>query len=350
MKFWNNDIYMKDLETAFNNITDRDSLKNSRIFITGATGLIGSFIADMLMWANIKLGFNISLCLMGRSEDRLKKRFPTELYKITPDFYVGDIMNPIRLTGDYDYVIHCAGNAYPAAFVNRPSETIKAAVTGMENVIRLCECNKKGRMVLISSGEVYGNGNSTAMKENDYGYIDITSSRASYPEGKRISEVLLASYIYEGKIDGTIARLCHTYGPCYSQGDNRAGTEFLMLAAKGKDIVMKSKGSQLRSYCYIADCASGIMTALLKGNSGEAYNVANKDSVVSIAQLANTVASAAGTNVIFKLPDNEEKKYATPVDMAVLDETKLKNIGYRPVYDIETGVRHSIDIIRGCYE
>ena len=113
----------------------------------------------------------------------------------------------------------------------------------------------------------------------------------------------------------------------------------------GEDIVMKSKGLQMRSYCYVADCASALLTVLIKGNSCEAYNIANPDAKITIAGFAETVAEITGRKVIFAEPSDADKSQQTLISYAVLDSSKLCSLGWTGKYSVAQGVTNIINTL-----
>jgi nucleoside-diphosphate-sugar epimerase len=140
-----------------------------------------------------------------------------------------------------------------------------------------------------------------------------------------------------------IARPCHTYGPGFTETDNRVYAQFIRNVLRNEDIVMKSSGSQFRSWIYVVDCAAAILYLLLKGESGEAYNVANNESNITIRQLAEKIAAIADKKVIMELSDNGN---TTPITKAVFSTKKLESLGWQPIFDIDEGLRHTIETMR----
>jgi hypothetical protein len=182
------------------------------------------------------------------------------------------------------------------------------------------------------------------MKETQYGYVDILETRSCYPEGKRAGETLCCSYVQEYDTDVVIARPCHTFSPYSSNDDNRASSQFIKLAAQGKEIVLNSEGKQRRSYCYILDCATAIFNILLNGDRGQAYNIATDD-VKSIREFAEICADYVSQKVIIALPNNIEKMEHTPIQNQILDNSRLKSLGWISNFTIKDGIERSIAII-----
>jgi len=141
-------------------------------------------------------------------------------------------------------------------------------------------------------------------------------------------------------------RPSHVYGPNITERDNRATVQFMENAMEGKDIVLNSAGSQMRSYTYVADCGAAVLSVLLSGICGAAYNIANRQSRLTIAEFARKTARQTGRQVIFKNPDDVQMAQRTPITRQVLDSTKLEGLGFTPAFDIETGIAHTLQIMK----
>jgi nucleoside-diphosphate-sugar epimerase len=248
-----------------------------------------------------------------------------------------------------DYIIHAGGNAHPAAFQTDPVGTMIGNIFGTHSLLEYGRTHGTKRLLYVSSGEVYGqmDPDLDEFEENDCGYVDSTSPRSCYPASKRAAENLCASYWKQYGLETVIVRPCHTYGPTITDSDSRATAQFFRNALHGEDIVLKSAGTQLRSYCYAADCASAIMTVLACGESGQAYNSANPEDKITIAGLAETIAEAAGRNVIFAESDATDLAQRTPITKQVLSSKKLEALGWRGRYSTKEGVEHTLRILSG---
>jgi nucleoside-diphosphate-sugar epimerase len=199
------------------------------------------------------------------------------------------------------------------------------------------------RMVYVSSGEIYGECSDSVFTESSSGYVDILSPRACYPSSKRAAETLCAAYCQEYGADIVIARPCHTYGPYFTESDNRVYAQFIRNVLCGEDIVMKSLGQQYRSWIYVADCAAALLLLLAKGQRGEAYNIAHEESNITIRQLAEKIAMIAGRKVVMDVQDDGN---TTPISRAVFSTEKLESLGWRPLFTIDDGLRHTIEAMR----
>jgi nucleoside-diphosphate-sugar epimerase len=144
-----------------------------------------------------------------------------------------------------------------------------------------------------------------------------------------------------------IARPCHVYGPTITEADSRAFAQFIRNVINKEDIVLKSKGEQYRSYCYVADCTSALLTILLKGKNQNAYNISNKESSVSIAQFAEIISSIGRQKIIYKIPDEEEKKGYSVFSRAVLSPEKLEALGWNAKYSLVEGIQRTLNVLQG---
>jgi nucleoside-diphosphate-sugar epimerase len=199
---------------------------------------------------------------------------------------------------------------------------------------------------MLSSFEVYGNAYKDIYKESDSGVIEQNMIRSCYPESKRCMELLTRCYVEEYGVNALIGRLCSIYGPTMLKDDSKAHAQFIKNALRGEDIVLKSKGEQQRTYCYVLDAVTGILCALGKGAIGDAYNISNDESIVTIAEVAKTVADIIGTRVVFDIPDEIEKKGFSKPQNCILDNQKLKTLGWKGKYDIKTGLKECIIILK----
>lgn len=336
----NNDIYINDIKKAISDIKIEE-LKNKKVFITGSTGLICSSIVDLLIFLNKDKSANISIFAGGRDKEKVKSRFGNNV-----EFTPYDANEDLKIKNDIDYIIHGAGIADPNAYINNPVETILTTIKGTNNILRYCVNNKKCRVLYISSSEVYGNKSGIySFSEEDYGVVSLDNIRNSYAESKRMAEILCKSYESEYGVDVLIARPGHIFGPTASKNDQRVSSYFAFQSASGNDIVLKSKGDQLRSYCYCLECANAIIKIILNGISGESYNISN-DNKVSIKEMANIYAKSAGVKVVNKAPITKEIESFNPMVCSCLNNKKIKSIGYKCIFDIEESFDHTIKIIK----
>ena len=341
-----NEIYCKDLEIALHGTVNYRKLFYKSILVTGATGLIGSFLVDLLLYINQQKNAGIQVYALARNEGTLCTRFASVREMPELHFVVQDVTEPLQLKERVDYIVHAAGDGFPSAFREHPVETMTPAVLGTWQLLQYAKEARIERFLYLSSGEVYGKpfGAVQAFTETDTGDIDSMDVRSCYPMAKRCAETLCVSFTEQYKVPTVIARLSHTYGANVSARDNRATVQFMKNAAAGQDIVLYSPGKQLRSYTYVADCVSGLLTVMLNGTSGEVYNIANAASRVTVAEFAEIVAEKSGRHCVFKQPSDSEKKELTPNEYAVLASDKLEGLGWNGRYDVSTGITHMLEI------
>lgn len=321
------------IEIAENEILK--DLKESTIFITGSTGLIGSLIIKSLLCSNYLNGTNIKVIGLARNKDKAKNIFKGLLQLPNLEIVYGDILSNINLQSNIDYIIHAASQTTSKLFITHPTETIDITVKGTKNVLELAKQNKIKKYVYISSMEVYGVTDPTIdyVTENIMGYINPLDTRSSYSLGKRMAECLSISYGEQYSIPVTIARLSQTFGAGVLNSDNRVYAQFANSSINGSDIVLHTDGTSTGNYCYTTDTIIGIFNLLVKGVNNEAYNISNMKNCSIIKDMAELVANDISNNkinVVFDIPEsNKTFGYAPSVKMK-LDSTKLMNLGWEP--------------------
>lgn len=340
--------YVSDVERAAAVDLPWDKLRGKTILVTGGTGLIGSFLIDVLKAADL----GCRVLLFGRSEEKAKERFAEYWNEGWLEFAKWDAAEPrieliSRMDGAVDYVLHLASNTHPVAYATDPIGTIAVNVLALNNLLALAAEKKATRFLFASSNEIYGEnrGDVEFFDEKYCGYIDCNTLRAGYPEAKRCGEALCQAYIRQKGLDCVIARLTRTYGPTILPTDTKAISQFFNNALRGEDIVLKSEGRQYFSYQYVADSVSGLLTVLLKGACGEAYNVADESGDIMLRDLAALIANQAGRKVVFDLPDAVESAGFSKATKARLDGSRVKMLDWKPRYDIASGVRRNYFIL-----
>ena len=331
---------------SISEIADLFSSLEGTFFVTGATGLIGSCLIDVLLYLAAEHGNKIRIWAASRRIENLKTRFGSADPNII-SFIEHNMANPLQLPDQIDFIIHAASIADPLSYSRFPVETMQANILGTYYFLEYCKNHLSTRFLFTSSFEVYGKiEGKDIYSESDFGIIELNSLRSCYPESKRCAEIMIRSYHQEYRIDCIIARLCSIYGPTMASNDSKAHAQFIRNGLAGEDVILKSKGRQIRSYCYVMDAVSGLFTVLQRGESGEIYNIANEKSVASIATVAQTVADICKSKVVFTEPRQDEKQgYSTPKN-CILDNNKMKRLGWEGKYSLFEGFSETISIMR----
>ena len=311
---------------------DWGKLRDRTVLISGGTGFIGSFLIDVLKYRNEYYGDNIKIIACSRKKSGTDGEV---------EYMAHDVTEPIQHSRKIDYILHLASNTHPLQYKVDPVGTITTNVFGTYNLLNLAK-EHGAKFLLASSVEIYGDGNGEPMTEDYCGHIDCNTARAGYNEAKRVSESLCQSFIKQYGVHCLIARLARTFG-ADKKDDSKALAQFMKQAVRGENIVLKSKGSQRFSYCYVADAVSGILKILLNGKNGEAYNVSCDDDGITLGGIAEYLSELTGKKTVFEIEHDEA---ASKSQYAILDCAKLKAIGWQPVYTLRDAIRRTYTILK----
>lgn len=332
-------LYHEDIKNILK-VRDIYALNGKSFLITGATGMVGVMLIDVLMALD-----NVTVYAVGRNKDKAKSRLGE--YFDNPNFHFieHDVCVPFDDNLNVDYIIPMASNTHPLAYSKYPIETILINVKGAEHALNLAK--KCGATVIYTStNEVYGNAvNDEPFTEDSNGKLNLANARSCYNESKRTAESLCQSYITERGVNVKIARLCRIFGPTMLESDSKASSQFIKKAIDGEDIVLKSTGEQFFSYTYVADAVSGLLEVLLHGEVGVAYNVSSEKTDVHLKDFAGICAEYNNRDVVFELPSETERQGYSVAMNAILDNTRIKGIGFVPRYDMHDAVTRTIKIL-----
>ena len=336
-----NPLYQQDLYNIANSVSI-SLLHGKSIAVTGCSGLLGTLLVDSLMWLNEHENANITVYALGRNTSKIEEQFSCFLE--SPLFKITEYNLNCRFPAiEANYIFHCAGNSHPALFNSDPVGTLMGNIIGTYNVLDFAKTHDT-KVLILSSGEVYGENRNLGggMAENFLGQISLESFRSCYPEGKRAVEALCQSFRYQHGVDIKIARPCRIFGPTMSNEDNKASAQFLKKAKKGEPLILKSIGNQQFSYIYGADAVSALFKIILDGETGEAYNISNKECDIRLKDFAKIIAEKAQVEILF---DCTGEAGGSLVTNAILDNSKLRELGWNPLVNIDEAITRTLEIM-----
>jgi nucleoside-diphosphate-sugar epimerase len=340
-------VFSEDLEQIISDdLVHWKELQNYAILVTGATGLIGSVLIRVLSAASERHGLNLRIFGCGRNAAKgeiLCREFGIE-------FIGSDIRKPLpieTLPFDLDYIFHCAAVTRSADMASKPVDVIATAVNGTKNILELAVERHCKSMVFLSSMEVYGQNTMPEVTESDLGGLNLSDPRSSYPESKRLCEILCGAYAAQYGLPVKIVRLARVFGAGTpnNDADMRVASQFARKAMTGEDIELHTNGTSIANCCYTADAISGLLTILLKGKDGEVYNIANSAASMTVREMAELVATGVcggRIKVVVKVPDDIAKRGYAPDVRYRLNVDKLNVLGWKARYGMKEMYRRMI--------
>lgn len=323
-------------------------LAGKRILLSGATGMIGKCLIDMLMEYNTQKDSHIHITALSRNEERAKERFFNYWGREDFRYIACDVNQPIPECGAVDYLIHAASNTHPLQYSQDAIGTIASNVIGTMNLLNYAAAHGTKRFCFLSSVEIYGEnrGDTEKFDESYLGYIDCNTLRAGYPESKRLGETLCNAYQQTYGLDFVISRLSRVYGPTMLLTDSKAIAQFIKKSAAGEDIILKSEGNQKYSYTYVTDAAAAVLYSLLYGEAGIAYNAADELSDITLKEMAVYLAKIADSKVIFQIPEEIERRGYSGTTKGMMDASRLKRLGWAPRIRIQEGLYDTVETLK----
>lgn len=324
------------------------SLDKKRVLLTGASGMIGTFLVDVLHYITMIYFLKIEVVAVGRDTQKLVERFSAYMNQPWFCLITHDVNMLIPELGRFDYIIHAASNTHPLVYAHDAIGTILTNILGTRNLLDYGICHDVERFVFLSSVEIYGEnrGDVDKFDEQYCGYIDCNTLRAGYPESKRVGESLCQAYRHQHNLDFSVLRLCRVFGPTVQHSDSKAIAQFIFDAVANRDILLKSEGFQYYSYLYVADAVSALLAVVLKGEAGHAYNASSDDSNITLRELASVVAEAVGTNVTYDFSEHPEAAGYSKATNAILDSSKICTLGWEANTNIRDGIRRTVEMLR----
>jgi UDP-glucuronate decarboxylase len=342
-------VVQEDLAEIVGHALDWGAFANRTVLVTGANGFLPAYMVETLLYLNEQHSdFGCRVIGLVRSRDKAEARFRHHLGRRDLDLRVQDLGETLaEIGGPVDYIVHAASQASPKYYGKDPVGTLMPNVFGTRNLLELARAKQSRGLLFFSSGEVYGivDPDKIPIQEQSYGYVDPHAVRSCYAESKRMGENLCASWAHQYGVVAKIARPFHTYGPGMALDDGRVFSDFVADIVAGRNIQLKSDGSALRPYCYLADATRGFFTVLLLGEVGEAYNVGNDRTHVSVLELAETLVNLypeKGLKVVRATEVQGAGYIKSPILSNCPDISRLSALGWTPRHSIESGFRRTI--------
>lgn len=349
MSLYENEIVQNDLNEIFSNIKNIEQLKNSSVLITGATGMLATYITCTLIYLNQKENYNIQIYALVRSENKLREKFGEYVEDEHFHIVVQDVIDEIKIDEKIDYIIHSAGSASPYFILNDPVGIIKANTLGTMNVMELArKCNVK-KVLYTSTREVYGkvDDNILEITEDIVGKLDQTDARSCYPESKRMGENICKSYSIQYSIPFNNVRIAHSYGPGMTiDNDGRVMSDFIYCTVNNKDIALNSDGTAKRAFCYINDAITAIFMVLLNAEDGECFNIANETEefqIKDVALILTKLFKEKNLKVTYLDKDKVNIAGYSKIERVRLSTKKLENLGWMPKVKLEDGLKRTVE-------
>ena len=342
---YKNKVVQEDLKLMAEEHLDWHQYDGKTIFVTGATGMLATYISYFLLYLKEEKGIDLKLLALCRTKSKAETIFKEFLNKPYFNLLIQDVCDPIQCDGNIDYIFHLAGNASPHFINTDPVGIVKSNMIGTFNILELAKEKHSSKVIFASTREVYGkNEEEDSLTETSFGTIDPLEDRSCYPESKRAAETIFRSYFLQYGVNFNALRIAHSYGPGMKlHSDGRVMADLMGNVVDGKDIELKSSGEALRAFCYITDAITGIFYTALKGEPGEAYNLANETEEISIRDLAQMLVSLCrdkDLKVVFNI--TETNTGYCNYKRVGLSTNKIEKLGWHPQVCLKAGCQRTL--------
>ena len=315
------------------------------VILTGGRGFLGRYFLNVFAALNANvLEAPVRLIVLDNliTAGNYGSEFPGFDHM---EFVVHDVIRPFSFDENVDYVIHAAGIASPFYYRAYPLETLGVAISGTQNMLDLAK--KKGaRFTFFSSSEIYGDPDPEhiPIAESYRGNVSCQGPRACYDESKRIGETLCYIYHTRDGIKTNTIRPFNVFGPGMQENDYRVLPNFASRIKAGLPLNLYGSGLQTRTFSYITDAMVGFFLVVLKGVSGEAYNIGTPKPEVSMRYLVKTLQTISKRELTYNqieypasYPADEPMRRCPDIRKARL---QLK---FNPIVRLDEGLRRFLD-------
>ncbi len=331
-----------DLDHILNETTHLwDEMRNKRIFITGGTGFFGCWLLESFSHINQQLGLNARATILTRDCANFASKCPHLAVNPALSFHTGDVRNFSFPKGDFEYFIHAATDARAKQAAEHPLEMLTTIIDGTERVLDFAKTHGVGKLLLTSSGAVYGKqpASLTHIPEDYSGGPDPLDPASVYAEGKRISEQMCALQSAHNAIEIKIARCFAFVGPHLPLDAHFAIGNFIGDVLAGRPISINGDGTARRSYLYASDLAIWLWSMLFRAPDLLPINVGSAEDL-SIFELAQAVVGSldAATEIAVAkrpLPGATVARYVPSVDRA------KAMLGLTQTVSLQEGIRRT---------
>lgn len=332
-----NPIIQEDLQQITSSpIVDWERFKSSTVLISGANGMLPSYMVETLLYLNEQRSYNIKVIALVRNLEKAKKVFANCLALESLEFLVQDVANEIHYDGRIDYIIHAASQAAPSYYGVDPVGTFKANTLGTINMLELAKEKQVKGFLYFSTGSAYGDveGENVSFEEDKTGVVNPLEVRNCYGVSKRAGENACVCYAYQFKVPTKIVRIFHTFGPKVNLNDGRVFSDFCKNILNNQNIVLKSDGMAKRSFCYVADAVIAYFKVLLDGEIATAYNVGGDQkheiTIKDLSELLVGLYPEKGLKVVFDIDKSSitYTKMRTPQKQILPNLKRINDLGW----------------------
>lgn len=305
-----------------------------RILLAGAAGFIGSHLTEWFLSSGHSVIAVDNLCT-GRQAN-------VDRFRTHPAFTFlrHDVIEPVDVEGELDWVMHFASPASPPRYLELPLQTLRVNGEGTYHLLELA-LRKNARFFMASTSEVYGDSLEHPQLESYWGNVNTVGPRSIYDEGKRYAETITTAYHRIHGLSVRIIRIFNTYGPGMDPEDGRVVSNFIVQALTGRRLTIYGDGTQTRSFQHIDDLVEGIVR-MMDVEYCEPVNLGNPEEF-TVFELACLVKELTGTDapiVYHPLPVDDPRQRCPDISKA------QSMLGWNPRIPVRDGLMRTIEYFR----